>query len=138
MGPETSKIPASPAQAPLIKKVYMDNPNKIHHFFKFDKVQITNRLREEWDEWLHATTLQLTRCWIPHYCTNKKVVQLHTDASQTQLGALLYIQDEFKDEFKFVCPEYWSNWTIAVKEMMAIYLAIIHFAEYLVDTTIWS
>ena len=72
-------------QTELIKGVYANHVGENHFFFRNELIPITERLKEELREWKHATTLEVTRCWLPAREQNKKVMTLHTDASLAQL-----------------------------------------------------
>ena len=120
-------------QTELIKGVYASHKGENHFFFKNEQIQITERLKEEWREWRHATTLEVSRCWLPPKEQNKQVVTLHTDASLAQLGGVLFVGDKCVGEFKMPFSVDISHWSIAAKEMLAIFYSMLHFARYLID-----
>ena len=120
-------------QTELIKGVYAAHRGENHFFFKNEQIQITERLKEEWREWKHATTLEVSRCWLPPKEQNKQVVTLHTDASLAQLGGVLFVGDHCVGEFKMPFSVDISHWSIAAKEMLAIFYSLLHFARHLVD-----
>ena len=123
-------------QTEAIKQVYADHKHEIHHFFKNEKIKISDRIREEFQEWKHATTLELTRCWLPPKEQNKDVYVLHTDASLSQLGGVLFKGEVFIGEFKMPFSVDIAHWSIAAKEMLAIFYCLLHFGRFLKDAFI--
>ena len=120
-------------QTELIKYVYDNHKGENHHFFKNEVIPITDRLKEELQEWKHATILEVSRCWLPPREQNMQVVTLHTDASLAQLGGVLFIGRQCVGEFKLPFSPEIAHWSIAAKEMLAIFYCLLHFARYLVE-----
>ena len=120
-------------QTELIKTVYINHTGENHFFFKNEPIQITERLKEELREWKHATVLEVTRCWLPPKEQNQQVVTLHTDASLAQLGGVLFEGTKLIGEFKMPFSADIAHWSIAAKEMLAIFYSLLHFARYLKD-----
>lgn len=120
-------------QTELIKQIYFENQGVNHHFFKNTPIHITDRLREEWDEWLNKTTLEVKRCWLPPKQRHIDIAILHTDASIAQMGGVLYINNEWIGEFKLPFSTDIVHWPIAAKEMLAIIYSLLHFGKYLKD-----
>lgn len=124
------------AQTQAITEITNKNSHLPHHKFKNALITISDRIRREWSEWQHATILQVSRCWLTPIETKTPVYFLHTDASLSQWGAVLFKGNEFIEEIALPFSEDFSDWTIVQKEMLAIYYALIHFARYLVETYI--
>ena len=124
------------AQTIAIENCKRKHPGEIHHFYKSDKIKITPELRAEWAEWQKATILELTRCWLPPVETGTPVFFLHTDASLGQWGAVLFEGEIEIGEIALPFSESQSDWTIVQKEILAIFFALVHFAEKVRNSTV--
>ena len=124
------------AQTEAITKFLADHKGEIHHHIKNELVPITSRMRREWDEWQNATILEVSKCWLPATETKTPVFYLHTDASLAAWGAVLFRKGEEIGEISLPFSEDFSHFTIVQKEMLAIYYALVHFAQYLVGAQI--
>ena len=113
----------------LIESCNRKHRGETHHYFKHDKIVITPELRAEWNEWQKATILETSRCWLPSLESGTPVFFLHTDASLAQWGAVLFKGKDEVGEIALPFSESQSDWTIVQKEILAIFLAIVHFAE---------
>ena len=124
------------AQTDAITRFIAKNPVKNHNFIKNELIEITDRMRREWSEWQNATILEVTKCWLPPSETKKPVFYLHTDASLAAWGAVLFQGNKQVGEISAPFPEDFSHMTIVMKEMLAIYYALVHFAKKLVQTQV--
>ena len=124
------------AQTQIITEITNKFSHLPHRKFKNTEFKITDRLRREWEEWQHSTILQVSRCWMTPKEQKIPVFFLHTDASLSAWGAVLYHGNVLIEEIALPFSEQLSDWTIVQKEMLAIYYALVHFARYLVDTYI--
>ena len=123
-------------QTILIEQCKTRHPGEIHHFYKHDKIPITSELRAEWKEWTNASIIELSRCWLPPIEQGTPEFFLHTDASLAAWGAVLFEGMEQVGVIALPFDEDQSEWTIVQKEILAIFFAIVHFAEKLRNSTI--